>query len=222
MSGSEILTSFTIGLLATTSPCVFPLYPGYLAYLSSQQSERDRPWMRYLLGVFVLIGVMSMMVALGALIAVLPVSTGRVLRVVIPVADGFILLFGILLFANRNPFKLLPMIRSPLLRHPLANAFLYGLLYGPIALPCAAPLIISIFALSLTTGEAWSRLAVFFWFGLGFGAPLLLISWIAGSAQRAITRFFARLTAWVNRIGGLLLIGIALYDLWVNWGSIFP
>ena len=30
------LTSFALGLLATTSPCLLPLYPGFLAYLSGQ------------------------------------------------------------------------------------------------------------------------------------------------------------------------------------------
>ncbi len=32
-----IITSLTIGLLATTSPCVLPLYPGFLAYISGGQ-----------------------------------------------------------------------------------------------------------------------------------------------------------------------------------------
>ena len=35
MNIGNILASIGIGLLATTSPCVFPLYPGYLAYLSA-------------------------------------------------------------------------------------------------------------------------------------------------------------------------------------------
>lgn len=221
MTGSEILTSFTIGLLATTSPCVFPLYPGYLAYLSGGQAALQNRWMRYLLGVMVLAGVLTMMVALGALIAALSVSIGSVLRIVVPLADGLILVLGILLLANINPFKQLPTVRVPALRHPLANAYLYGLLYGPIALPCSAPLVVSIFALSLTAGEALGKLSVFLWFGLGFGTPLLLLSWIAGGAQRAITRFFARHAAWVNRAGGVILIAIALYDLAVNWGNIF-
>src|SRR5919205_2898196 len=30
------VTSFVLGLLATTSPCILPLYPGFLAYLSGQ------------------------------------------------------------------------------------------------------------------------------------------------------------------------------------------
>jgi len=177
--------------------------------------------MRYLLGVFVLAGVLTMMVALGGLIAALSVSIGSVLRVVIPLADGLILLLGILLLLNINPFKRMPVIQLPVLRHPFANAFVYGLLYGPIALPCSAPLVVSIFALSLTVEEAVGKLAVFLWFGLGFGTPLLILSWIAGGAQRAITRFFAMHATWVNRVGGLLLVGIAVYDLAVNWENIF-
>lgn len=222
MTGSEVLASFTIGLLATTSPCVFPLYPGYLAYLSGLQGAgAPRPALRYLLGVFVLAGVLTMMLALGALIAALSVSIGSALRVIIPLADGVILVLGILLLANINPFKQLPVIRVPLLRHPFASAFLYGLLYGPIALPCSAPLVVSIFALSFTAEEAASKLAVFAWFGLGFGAPLLALSWIASGAQRAITRFFARRAAIFNRAAGLLLVAVALFDLAVNWENLF-
>ena len=220
MLGSEILTSFTIGLLATTSPCVFPLYPGYLAFLSGRQAALERGWMRYLLGLFVLAGVLTMMVALGGLIAALSVSIGSVLRWVIPLADGLILLLGFLLLLNINPFKALPVIQTPVLRHPFANAYLYGLLYGPIALPCSAPLVVSIFALSLMVDDAVGRFAVVLWFGLGFGTPLLLLSWIAGGAQRAITRFFARHAAWVNRAAGLILVAIAIYDLAVNWENI--
>ena len=46
-----------------------------------------------------------------------------------------ILLFGILLLLNHNPFKTLPQIQLPVLHHPFGKAYTYGLLYGPIALP---------------------------------------------------------------------------------------
>ena len=85
-----------------------------------------------------------------------------------------------LLIANINPFKSLPQIRIPALRHPFANAFVYGLLYGPLTLLCSGPLVVSIFALSLTVGDALSRMSLFLWFGLGFGLPLLILSFLAG------------------------------------------
>lgn len=220
MSPEVILTSFTLGLLASFSPCVLPLYPGFLAYLSGGQEALRNSRGRYFLGLFVLIGVLSMMLFLGAAIAALSISIGRALSLLIPVADLLILSLGILLLLNINPFKKLPQIQVPLLSNPYINAFMYGLLYGPIALPCSGPLVVGIFAYSLTAEEYLSKLSVFLWFGLGFGMILFLLSFLSGSNQRWITRTFTSHARLINTIAGLLLVGVALYDLYVNWESI--
>jgi cytochrome c-type biogenesis protein len=219
-----ILTSLSLGLLATTSPCVLPLYPGFLVYISGGQEGLQGKPTRYLLGFFVLAGVLTMMLTLGGVIALLSVSVGQALAFVIPAADAVIILLGILLLLNINPFKKLPQIQIPLLSHPFANAFLYGLLYGPIALPCSGPLVVSIFALSLTIADAFDKLNVFFWFGMGFGVPLLVLSLVSGAAQRWITRQFVLRARLINTVSGLLLLGIGAYDLTLNWeliGSYF-
>jgi cytochrome c-type biogenesis protein len=208
------VTSLLLGLLATTSPCILPLYPGFLAYLSSQ-NEKGRQ--KYFLGFFVLMGVLTMMLALGGLIAWLAVPIGSILLYIIPLADLLILLLGILLLLDRNPFKTLPQIQVPMLRHPYGNAFAYGLLYGPIALPCSGPMVVAIFALSFTAAEAFSQFWTFLWFGLGLGIPLLVLSFLSAALQRQLTLLFARYSRPVNFIGGLLLIAVALYDLVKNW-----
>ena len=210
------ITSLLLGLLVTTSPCVLPLYPGFLAYLSGQ-TEMGAGKYRYFLGFFVLAGVLTMMLALGGLIALLAVPIGGVLAYVVPLADILILILGIMLLLNRNPFKSLPQVQVPVLRHPLLNAYIYGLLYGPIALPCSGPFVVGIFAFSVTAGEALNQLWVFLWFGLGFGIPLLILSLLSGSLQRQLTTLFARHSRVINIIGGLLLVSIAVYDLSVNW-----
>jgi cytochrome c-type biogenesis protein len=158
-----------------------------------------------------------MMVTLGAVIALLAIPVGRVLLYLIPLADFLILLLGVLLLLNHNPFKTLPQIQLPMLRHPYGNAFVYGVLYGPIALPCSGPMVVAIFALSLTAGEAFSQLWTFLSFGLGLGMPLLMLSFLSVAIQRQLTTLFARHNRTVNFIGGLLLIGVALYDLAKNW-----
>ena len=217
----SILTSISLGLLATTSPCVLPLYPGFLAYLSGGQGAlAGRSYGRYLLGLFVLAGVLTMMLGLGLLIALLSVSVGRALAVIIPLADLAIITLGVVLLLDRNPFKRLPQIQAPVLSNPYVNAFMYGLLYGPLALPCSGPLVVGIFALSFTAGEALGKLAIFLWFGLGFGLPLLALSFLSGATQRWLTRQFALHSRLINLLGGLLLVGIGLYDLWSNWDLI--
>ena len=210
------LTSFSFGLLATTSPCLLPLYPGFLAYLGGLAGSESGK-LRYLLGLFVLAGVLTAMLVLGALMAALSISIGRVLAILIPLAIVTILILGVLLLMNRNPFYRLPQVRVPLLRRPSLNAYVYGLLYGPIAMPCSGPLVVAIFVYSFTFGEALSKVWVFFWFGLGFGVPLLAISLLSGALQRDLTRWFARHSRAINVVGGLLLIAIAIYDLADNW-----
>jgi len=215
-----IFTSLSIGLLSTTSPCVLPLYPGFLAYLSGSQGKIGSRTGQYLLGFFVLGGVLTMMLILGLIISLLSVSVGRALSIIIPVADLLIIILGILLLFNVNVFKGLPQIQVPFLSNPYVNAYLYGFLYGPIALPCSGPLVVGIFAYSLTAVEVIDKLSVFLWFGIGFGVPLFVLSFLSASNQRWITRQFAMRARLINFIGGLLLIGVAVYDLVSNWEMI--
>jgi len=214
MNNNVAITSMFLGLLTTTSPCILPLYPGFLAYLGGQ-NEMGRQ--KYFLGLYVLAGVLSMMLALGGLIALLAIPVGSVLVYILPLADGLIFLLGVLLLLNYNPFKTLPQIQLPVLRHPYTNAYVYGLLYGPIALPCSGPMVVSIFALSFTAGEAFSQLLTFLWFGLGLGIPLLVLSFLSAAFQRRLTALFARHSQYMNLIGGMLLVGVAIYDLSKNW-----
>lgn len=212
------VTSFVLGLLASTSPCLLPLYPGFLAYLSGQTGAASAS--RRYLGVFVLAGVLSTMLALGAVIALLSVPIGSTLALVIPLADGLIVFLGVALLLNRNPFRALPQLRFPILRRPLANAYLYGVLYGPIAMPCSGPLVVGIFALSLTVAEGVEKLWVFAWFGLGFGLPLLVLSLLSGVLQHRLATLFARHDVAINRLAGSLLLGVAIFDLRQNWAML--
>ncbi len=212
-----ILTSISLGLLSSTSPCILPLYPGFLAYLAGRQEGINNRIGRYSLGVFVLAGVLTMMLALGLLISLLSVSIGAALTIIIPIAYLLIIILGIALLLDYNPFKALPQVRVPILNNPYVNAYVYGLLYGPIALPCSGPLVVGIFTYSLTADEALSKLSIFFWFGIGFGLPLLVLSFLSGASQQWVVRFFARYSRIINFIGGLLLLVVGIYGLISNW-----
>ncbi|HSB89389.1 MAG TPA: cytochrome c biogenesis protein CcdA [Anaerolineales bacterium] len=222
MDASTALTSIGLGVVASASPCVLPLYPGFLAYLALGTDRRPLGRGRYLLGVFILAGVLTMMLLLGLVLAALSIAIGRALSVVIPVADLLLLTFGILLLVDRNPFQRFPQLRAPVVSHPYAGAFLYGLLYGPIAFPCSGPLVVGLFAFSLTAGQALDQLSVFLWFGVGFGLPLLMLSFASAASQRHLTRLFARHARAISWVGGAMLVAVAAYDLWSNWEFLRP
>jgi cytochrome c-type biogenesis protein len=219
-----IFTSILIGLLASVSPCMLPLYPGYLAFISAAESHNRKPNNRYFLGFFVLLGVLVMMLAIGGLIALLSVSIGRFLAVIIPLADLLILALGILMLIGINPFKRVRQFRLPVLNHQFANAFVYGLLYGPLTLPCSGALVVGIFAYSVTASELFSKLGVFLWFALGLGLPLLLLSVISEATSRKLTHLLASQARRIEILSGVLLVGLAIYDLIANReliGSLF-
>ena len=78
-------------------------------------------------------------------------------------------------------------------------------------------MLVSIFALSFTVGEAFNQLWTFLWFGLGLGIPLFVLSFLSAALQHQLTTLFAHYSRTVNLIGGLLLVGVAVYDLAKNW-----
>lgn len=214
----EVLTAFGIGLLAANSPCVLPLYPGFLALLSGMSAAGRRPLP--LLGGLVLSGVLTMMLALGAAAVGLGIPLANTLSVFLPLADAVLIVLGILLILGRNPFQSLPQLGVPALAGPYGNAFVYGLLYGPLVLPCSGPLAVSVFALSFSAQEVLSRLGVFLSFGLGFGLPLLILSLLSAVTQRRITNLLVRNAYFLNKGGGMLLILLAIYHLVSNWSFI--
>lgn len=216
MSPAELAAAFGIGLVATLSPCALPLYPGFLGYLAARSGEgaqRATGW----LGLAVLAGILTMMLAIGALIAALQVAVGRVLVVITPLADVLVIALGIAMLLGANPFARLPSLAGgSSSRGPLLSAYLYGLMYGPIAVPCSGPLLIAIFTLSLTVTDFLQKLLFFLAFGLGFGVPLVAIALVAAGRSAALLGLFARHYGKIARVAGAILIVVGLYDLSVN------
>lgn len=216
MSPDQLARAFGLGVFATLNPCALPLYPGFLAYLAARSSDRVSGWTRWL-GIFVLGGVLTMMLALGALIAALSVAIGNVLVIVTPLADLVVIGLGIALLLGMSPFSKLPTIQvGEGGGGPALSAYVYGLLYGPIALPCSATFIVATFTLSLGVGSFLEKLAFFLAFGLGFGLPLLAISLLAGGRRAALLRAFTHHYGVASRLAGALLVAVGLWDLSVN------
>lgn len=209
---AEWVEFFGLGLAATTSPCVLPLYPGFLAYLGASAGQLHGQRGTGLLGLFVLAGVLTMMFALGLLIAALKAAVGQVVVIVTPLAGLLIIVLGILLLFDKNVFAHIPQTRIPALSGPFASAYVYGLLYGPIAFPCSGPFLVTALALSLDAAAL-----DFVAFGLGFGVPLLALSLLARTQQRRITQLLTRHAHAFNLVGGLILIALGAVNIIENW-----
>lgn len=215
-----LLLSFTLGLASAASPCLLPLYPGFLAYLAGNAGNLRGRRATGLLGIVVLAGVLSAMIAVGAALTVLAVPLGGVLGFVVPLVIVVLAVLGILLLAGVNPFARLAAVRVPVVTNPFAQAYVYGLLLGPLALPCAGAFLIAIFATSLGAADAATRLVTFVAYGLGFGLPLVILSLLAGARAQEVARFVARHHRAIEIVSGVVLLGAAAWELAAQWDNI--
>jgi cytochrome c-type biogenesis protein len=212
--------SFSLGLASAASPCLLPLYPSFLAYLTANARILEGRRGTGLLGLIILGGVLTTMLGVAIVLVAVSVPIGLVLGYAIPLVDGLLIVLGVLLLAGRNPFERLPGTQVPIVRNPFGQAYLYGLMLGPLALPCAGAFALSLIAYSVGLAETLPRIATFVAYGLGFGLPLVILSFLAGASRERIVRFIAGHHRAIEVFGGALLIAVGAWDLAMNLESI--
>jgi cytochrome c-type biogenesis protein len=216
----EIVAAVGLGMAATVTPCILPLYPAFIAYVTggAWAAAGHRPLPPLAIASLVWGGVVLGMLAIGALFALIARPLGDFNRVVVPLADGLLIVLGLLLISGRNPFARLPQLSTRVAagRGPATSAFVYGLVFAPIAVPCSGPFIVAIFAFSLTIGDIVSQLAFFLAFGIGFGLPLFVIGILGQVRGTALTRAIVRWERPIQVVLGTALVAVGVWDLSVN------
>ena len=214
----QLLEAFVLGNGAIlTNVCLLPLYPGLVAFLAGTAADgrarRTVPW----LGVAVLAGILTLMTGIGLALHLLQASFGPLLQVLLPAIYLAVIALGALMLAGINPFSRAASLRSPVTRHPLVTAFAYGLLLGPMTLPCTGPIVVSAFLLGAGSVAALADgLAYFVAFGLGFGWPLVLLPLVAAPLQRRGVAWLTSRHWLLTRLAGALLVGIGAFGAWTE------
>lgn len=218
ISGIGIIAAFLAGLISFLSPCVLPLVPGYLSYVTGQSlSEADKRVFSSerlaILGLsacFVL-GFSLVFVALGAGMHVLGGALIRYKTEANIVAGLIVILFGLFMAG----FVKWPWLQRELRFHGelkggrAVSAGLLGIAFGFGWTPCIGPILGAILTVAATTPTAGIYLLVVYSLGLGvpFLAAALFTDWFLRHTGKA------RLASpWLYRIAGLLLIlmGVAM------------
>jgi cytochrome c-type biogenesis protein len=215
----ELFAAVGLGMAATVTPCILPLYPAFIAYLTGGAlAAGQRRFPPLAAATLVWGGVVVGMVTIGATFALVARPLGDFNRVMVPLADGLLIALGLLLIAGRNPFARLPQLSTRIAagRGPAAGAFLYGLVFAPIAVPCSGPFIVAIFAFSLTIGDLVSQLAFFLAFGIGFGLPLFVIGLLGQVQGTELTRAMVRWERPIQVVLGTTLVVVGAWDLSAN------
>ncbi|GAA2745231.1 cytochrome c biogenesis protein CcdA [Kitasatospora cinereorecta] len=203
------------GLVSFFSPCVLPLVPGYLSYVTGFSAAdladaRGGRRGRMLLGsTLFILGFAAVFVSMGALFG----SFGQTLREhqrVISVVLGLLTVAMGLAFMGLLPGFSMRELRSH--RRPalgLAGAPLLGVVFGLGWTPCIGPTMAAINGLALNQASAGRGALLMAVYCLGLGVPFVLA---ALAFRKALGAFgwVKRHYQWVMRIGGGMLVVVGL------------
>jgi cytochrome c-type biogenesis protein len=210
------------GLVSFFSPCVLPLVPGYLSYVTgisgADLAEAKRGRMVAGAALFVL-GFSAVFVSGGVLFGGFGATLQEHRVVITRVLGGFTILMG-LFFMGGMPWLTQREFRFH--KRPavgLAGAPVLGVLFGIGWTPCIGPTLSAVTVLALNEGSAGRGALLTFAYCLGLGLPFIVA---AVAYRRALGAFgwVKRHYVWVMRIGGAMLIVTGLLLVTGVWDGI--
>ena len=211
------------GLVSFASPCVLPLVPGYLGYVTGLSgeplAERSRP--RLVLGALLFVLGFSVVFILGALFVT---SIGRVLvdeRDLLMRIGGILVILMGLVFLGAGR-RLGAQREARLHWRPRAGLLGAPLLGGVFALgwaPCIGPTLAAIISMSWNLGDPARAGLLGLAYSLGLGIPFLILAAGWGWASRSVT-FLRRHIRALNIIGGAMLIALGLLMVTGLWTAL--
>ena len=227
-SGSMLLAvpvAILAGLVSFASPCVLPLVPGYVGYVSGMAAAgaggaRTTPMRGRVLGgvglfvagfTAVFVALMAAAGAVGSYLVQWEHVLQRVLGVVV-ILMGLAFLGGIPFLQRERRLHLSP-------RAGIWGAPLLGIVFGLGWTPCIGPTLAAVQALALDQASAGRGVALGIAYCLGLGVPFLLVALGLQSSQRMLG-FLRRHRLAMLRLGGALLVVIGLALVTGAWGTI--
>ena len=207
------LVAFAAGLLSFLSPCVLPLVPSYVGFLTGmtlpEVTGRRRVALTHALLfvggfslVFILLGASA--TALGRALNYYQVWLQRL-------GGALIILFGLLCLGVFNSRLLSQERRLHLERKPVGylGSVLVGMAFAAGWTPCIGPVLGAILGLAATSTDVSRGMLLLAVYSAGLALPFLVAAVAVDSFLDWFQRF-RRFLPWVMRISGVMLVFVGI------------
>ncbi len=195
------VTALAAGLVSFASPCVLPLVPAYLGFITGRSAEElqtthGRARVRVVTqGVAFVLGLAVIFAVLGASASVLGIIFGLQMLGVLHIP---------LLSRTARFLDLKPNTQAT---H--AGAFIMGLAFGAGWTPCIGPFLGGLLGLAAQQETVGAGVLLLLVYALGLGVPFLIVG-IAVNRSLILIRGFRSHMLTVERVSGALVIGMGV------------
>jgi cytochrome c-type biogenesis protein len=214
----SVAMAFVAGLVSFLSPCVLPLAPSYVTFVTGMSldelSDGNRAGARRqaaLHAALFILGFSLVFMALGATATLFGAALRRLLPALQQVGGVVIVLFGLYLLGVLRPGILMRERRVQLARKPSGRvgSVLVGMAFGAGWTPCVGPVLASILlyaGMQGSMGEGMFLLAVY---ALGLGLPFFVAA-VAVNWFLAGTRLLRNRLGVIEKAAGALLVVVGV------------
>ncbi|NOT10023.1 MAG: cytochrome c biogenesis protein CcdA [Gemmatimonadales bacterium] len=208
-----LFVAFVGGLLSFLSPCVLPLVPSYLGFITgfTFNEMADRRKIAMIHAILFVLGFTLVFMLFGASATAL----GRVLKYYEiwfqRVGGVLIILFGLYCLGVLKLGFLDQDARLHLDRKPVGflGSVLVGMAFAAGWTPCIGPILGGILGLAASESSLSQGLLLLGAYSLGLAVPFLVAAWAVESFLDWFQKF-RRYLPWVQRISGVLLIVVGI------------
>ena len=208
--------AFLAGLISFLSPCVLPLIPGYISYISGTSFDRLIGKKRNLIiikTIFFTLGFSFVFIALGSTASFIGkffLTNSNIFRII----AGFIIIFFSLQLIGIINFKFMNKnirIFTDQYSHNLAFPLLVGAAFGFGWTPCIGPILGSILMLAAIEENINKSILLLSFYSLGLAIPFI-ISGVLIDKFLFFSKNFQKYISTITKVGGtiLLLTGVAI------------
>ncbi len=218
----SFMIAFSAGFLSFISPCVLPLVPSYVSYitglsLDDLSSSKDIKRMHEIAiknSILFILGFSSIFMLLGAsttYIGQFFLSNQETIR---QIGGVFIIFFGLYIMGLFKFAILARDARFHFKSRPAGylGSYVIGIAFGAGWTPCVGPILGSILVYASTSGSVLTGIELLGVYSLGLGLPLLLS---AVGIQTFLVYFkkTAKYMNWISRASGafLVLVGVLIF-----------
>ncbi|MEK7286030.1 MAG: cytochrome c biogenesis protein CcdA [Nitrospirota bacterium] len=205
--------AFSAGLLSFVSPCILPLIPSYLSYLTGlsgaqirASSEASRDLAMKHATIFIL-GFSTIFVLLGASATFMGRFFIDYQEVFRKVGGLLIIIFGIYMTGVIKIGFFMKEVRFHFAERPegYAGSFLIGMAFGAGWTPCVGPILGAILLYASLSESVWTGVSLLFVYSMGLAVPFLMTAMGTGFF---LNYFKGRSLRWLNVVSGVILIGV--------------